>query len=526
MIMKLRRRYPDHAHRKNLRQAQASLALSILVLLGAASLLPISFDAVEAGESKQPPLSIRIAGSTTTAGLSESATSRFENAGNRLIKLSDARSLLTSYEGPPQAVMALRRNEATAFSAGSGDFDEDGVPDLVCGYASPIGGILTLHRGNVDSIYPNAPDARQRREGGRFTTAPFLSPARAFDSPELPELLGAGDFDADDHCDVVTARPGSNALWFYAGDGHGGFAEPRKLMPGGEVTALEVGEINRRDGLPDIVAGIRSPTGAKALVFESPLGAINAVPEEMALPAPATSLALGEIAGGYERDLAIAAGNDLIIIEGRDRRLSFEANLPPVERPIVSAKSFNFKIKSLAIGNFSGDAGAEIAMLCDDGRVRANRNPAPASGKRRTTSLARWRTELLETDQWLRASKLVPARVSSNPRDNLLVVEPGQHRVNIIDRQPEIASSKSRVSTRASSDGRTMISSLISDSEPAAVLPMRLNGNALSSLVVLNRGRSSPAIVFTTTATFTVNSTGDASGGYPGSKCKPRSGHR
>jgi CSLREA domain-containing protein len=61
-----------------------------------------------------------------------------------------------------------------------------------------------------------------------------------------------------------------------------------------------------------------------------------------------------------------------------------------------------------------------------------------------------------------------------------------------------------------------MISSLISDSEPAAVLPMRLNGNALSSLVVLNRGRSSPAIVFTTTATFTVNSTGDASDATPG----------
>jgi hypothetical protein len=40
------------------------------------------------------------------------------------------------------------------------------VPDLIGGYAVPSGGIITLHRGNVDSIYPNAPEA-----GGARPTA-------------------------------------------------------------------------------------------------------------------------------------------------------------------------------------------------------------------------------------------------------------------------------------------------------------------------------------------------------------------
>ena len=62
-----------------------------------------------------------------------------------------------------------------------------------------------------------------------------------------------------------------------------------------------------------------------------------------------------------------------------------------------------------------------------------------------------------------------------------------------------------------------MISSLVSDFEPAAVLPMRLSSDGLSSLVIVNRGRSSPGIVFPAAVmTFTVNSSGDTSDANPG----------
>src|SRR6266446_5158442 len=107
--------------------------------------------------------------------------------------------------GLPQ-ILENGRIQSTALA--SGDFDEDGVPDSISRYVSPSGGIITLHRGNVDSIYPNAPGAQQRKANGKFTSSSFLSPARAFAVPEAADFVGAGDFDADGHWDVVTAARG------------------------------------------------------------------------------------------------------------------------------------------------------------------------------------------------------------------------------------------------------------------------------------------------------------------------------
>ena len=42
------------------------------------------------------------------------------------------------------------------------DFDEDGVPDIVVGFAGSSGGGLMLLRGNVDAIHPNTLEARAR----------------------------------------------------------------------------------------------------------------------------------------------------------------------------------------------------------------------------------------------------------------------------------------------------------------------------------------------------------------------------
>jgi CSLREA domain-containing protein len=496
----------------------AGLVASCILLLLAAAALSGMFGQAGVAAFKETDGSTRASVPPPLATLSESASARFESGGNRRINLSDGRALLSAYDGAAEAVLALQRNDAAGLAIASADFDEDGVPDVVSGYESQNGGLLTLHRGNVDSIYPNAPEAKQRRATGRFTDAPFLSPARVFHSTETPELLGAGDFDADDHRDVVTAKTGSKTLWFYPGDGKGGFAEPRPLMLDGAVTALEIGEVNRRDGLEDIVVCTTSPTASKALVFESPLGAINARPEEFRLSARATSIALDQLVEGYERDLVIAAGRKLIVITGRDRKLSIDAgSQAPVEQARVSIRSLNFNIKSLVTGNFGAGSTSELAILGDDGKVRILRGPASDSAGRKRMSIDDWRTELLETERCPMASKLVRARVSSNPSDSLLILDGGHHRLTIIDQPSEIPAGKSgQTAIRASSSGEALTSRLVSDSEPTAVLPMRLNSTALSSLVVLNRGRSSPGIVFSTTATFTVDDTGDTPDANPG----------
>src|SRR5207253_1265092 len=139
--------------------------------------------------------------------------------------------------------------------------------------------IITLLRGNVDSIYPNAPEAQDRRARGEFTDAPFLSPTSAFAFPVAPDFIGTGDFDADGHQDLVAAMRDGNKLYFLLGDGHGQFGDAKKVVLNGSITAFVTGEINRADGLTDIVVGVGNGARAQALVFEGPEGAMRASPE-------------------------------------------------------------------------------------------------------------------------------------------------------------------------------------------------------------------------------------------------------
>ncbi|HEY3103949.1 MAG TPA: VCBS repeat-containing protein [Pyrinomonadaceae bacterium] len=215
--------------------------------------------------------------------------------GNPKINLSDGHELLTSYVGPQELSNALQQNLAEPLSLASADFDEDGVPDLVSGYAYDGRGIITLHRGNVDSIYPNAPEAKQRKADGTFTAAPFLSPGRVFDARVAADFLAAGDFDADGHFDLAAAGRGNGVLLFFAGDGHGGFAEAREISLPGTVTALTTGEVNRADGLTDVVVGVTNELGSTVLVFEGPNGSLKAQPEILTMPGTVTALAVGQL---------------------------------------------------------------------------------------------------------------------------------------------------------------------------------------------------------------------------------------
>src|SRR5262249_1263709 len=258
---------------------------------------------------------------------------------------------------------------------------EDGVPDLVCGYGHGSGGILVLRRGNIDSIYPNSPEAQQRRQealgeesfsSGESAPTPFLAGARTFESVDAPQFIGTGDFDNDGHTDVVFASAGSSALNFLLGDGLGNLGRTRTLPLPGRVTAMATGDINRRDGLEDIIVCITRPDGAQALVFEGPDGAFKATPEVIPLPVEATALAIGQLDDSYEIDLAIAAGHELLIAHGRDRRLSLdEKQQAEVPAPAIESQSLPFVISSMALGDFIWDKEhrTEIALLGDDGRL-------------------------------------------------------------------------------------------------------------------------------------------------------------
>ena len=187
--------------------------------------------------------------------------------------IPELRSLSVGEAGTGEAWNDVAAGRAWPTALAQGDFDGDGVPDLVVGYAGSASSFVTLQRGNVDSIYPHSPAARQRKAEGRFEDQPFLTPAAVFDAPVAPDFLGAGDFDNDGNLDVVIGPRDGTILHLLTGDGEGGLQATATIGLSGKLTAMAVGEINRRDGLADLMVGVRGSDGFEVLVFEGPEGA-------------------------------------------------------------------------------------------------------------------------------------------------------------------------------------------------------------------------------------------------------------
>src|SRR5438876_2251583 len=68
-----------------------------------------------------------------------------------VVNLSQPVELPTKYTTTSRAQRVLAATGGVQpLSLASADFDEDGMPDLISGYGGGNGGILTIHRGNVD----------------------------------------------------------------------------------------------------------------------------------------------------------------------------------------------------------------------------------------------------------------------------------------------------------------------------------------------------------------------------------------
>ncbi len=202
---------------------------------------------------------------------------------------------------------ALAGKELKPLSLASADFDGDGVADLAAGFATEDGGVVVLYRGNVDALYPHSPEARQRRTDGRFVGSPFLPTERVLALSAPPDFLFAGDFDADGHADLAAgARAGLLAI--APGDGAWGFRDPIRMAAGGRIDALAIGDIGRRDGLPDLVAAVEDGAGPRALVFRGPEGALRAAPDSVALDEPAESIQISSESGRAEIRLRTMSG--------------------------------------------------------------------------------------------------------------------------------------------------------------------------------------------------------------------------
>jgi len=414
-------------------------------------------------------------------------------------RLPAPRPLASGYVGEARWLDAIDSDRTRAAALATADFDEDGIADLVSGYGTAAGGLLTLHRGNVDSIYPNNRGAKRRRAEGAFTAAPFLTPARVFGLPQSADFVAAGDFNADGHFDVAAAARGGRKLFLLAGDGSGDLEAARTIYLPGAISTFVAGEINRRDGLADLIVGVEGPTGPAVLVFEGPRGALRDEPETIPVLDTPTALALGRVDDKSSVDLAVATGRDVLLVRGRNRA---EVASPVIERIIRTETP----VQSLAFGDFVWDPERrrELAVLTRSGALELYRFGTEV-GEQTTAGEYGWSkisTHALTEASANGRSLLVPVRVSGLPLEELVVFNPASRRMHV---------TFGEVSEDENDLGSPVMTTL--PGEPAAVLPMRLNRDAQSDLVVLTSGATAPWTIESAPGfIFTVTTTADGTG--------------
>ena len=477
------------------------------------------------------------------------------------VKLQESRELESVYIDASADKVSLQSASARAsvlpgqpkpLSLASGDLNSDGYPDLLCGYSTTSGGMLTLHRGDPAAFAPVSRDVLRGIANNQFPD-PFLKDSTIFELPDAPDFMGAGDFTRDGKMDVIVAARGGNALYLLTGDGAGGFSSPQRIELSGAVTAMVTGEINQRDGAVDVVVGVNAPAGASVLIYEATQSLLETVPMARALPAEAKSLALGRLDDDRLNDLAIVSGTQVMVLHGKDTSGSnqpgdFEraGELETIELP--------FAVNAIALGEFiwDRDSRMEMAALDNNGTVhvlaRGELDTRPMTAEEIRAGrqkLARLRDKMRKGSSkgrvaieptapapslmWHVAEDLpgsannsslsaagsgggssqpimFSTRLSALPSDDLVVMNGAARQLRVMYKEaPKQGDLQlaSRPARRASVDMET-------SDDVAAVLPMRLNVDGRPGLVVMSKGKDAPSFMMPMSATtYTVTRSDD-----------------
>jgi hypothetical protein len=383
-------------------------------------------------------------------------------------------------EGPQGIKAVFEAGLASPLSLATGDFDEDGRPDLVTGFVAPSGGVFTLRRGG-----PSSRDSGFGiRDSGSFESfssrtpspeprAPILpripslswtfSAPQAFALDIVPAELAVGDFNRDGHQDVVASDSSSSFLLFLAGNGRGQFSAPRPISLPGVAKAIASTSQSGAGlgGDSDLFVGIESDRQGQVLRLEG----LRVVSQTL-LPQSAQSSATWQVRvvdldSDFNADLVAAVGNQLFIYYDLAHSDFDQAQTVPLS---ISSRAF-------AIADFNGDRRADIAVLSDAGdeiEILQTQDPRPKTQDQ--ASFAAVQVSLTSTNLD-GSTNLVAANIDGDRAADLVLMG---------------HDSKTLAIFRGTLAGGFEAPVVISLScQPVAALADRLNGDGLDDLLII-----------------------------------------
>jgi CSLREA domain-containing protein len=414
-----------------------------------------------------------------------------------------------SYKGSARSLGVMAAHPA-ALSMASSDLDGDGADDLAVGLSAPGGGLIAVHRGNLDAFAPQSDASFWAIARGEFPS-PYLPEAELVEIPSRPDFLASGDFIGLGGSALAAAARGGQSIHVLARGASGKMELQQTMATPGPITGL-ISHNLKSGKYWQLAAGVRTPTGPQLVIYTGTYDGLSQT-DSIPLAGDATAFASGNLDGDGVSDLLVVAGGQPAVLHGRSHRLD------PVNVP--------YTVTAVALGNFVFDRDPllQMALLSSDGGVHIlardgfDATPwtlAQMRDLRRRAILAQrskaavpppsersvaWKEieshpGLGVASQAGRPPLMFRMRIASNGADDLALIGP------------------SGISVLSHPDSSPTVGMVLNRSDlgadVAAALPARVNIDARPGVVYVPRGETEPyAMMPLPDPTFTVNTTSD-----------------